>query len=621
MATKQFYHDIDLVKVGQLVDARIQNVTSAEASALASTLTAANAGLIIFDTTLNAIRIWAETSTPGVYAFSSVSSDIEGDVVFKGVINPTNADTATIEAVKGYQYVVDTAGDLAKTGVTFSPSAKVEVGDIVLFTGPTEATVFNRNIDAATTEQAGIIEIATQSEVDSGVSTSLAITPATLAGSQLASDVAQNQQDISDNADDIESLQLFTGEGTALDTSATDLAAAINELVSRADSADVEVDALEAFVGEGTTLTTAATTLAGAVNELVGRSDSADGRMSAVEGEVDSLQLFTGEGTVLDTVATDLAAAINELHGEVDANFAAIDGNDSDIAANAAQAAANLAAILGNDSDIAALDLRISQVEGDILSNVDSDIADLQAQIAGNDSDIASAFAQIAGNDSDILSLEGRMGAAESAIEGNDSDILSLEGRMDAAESAILGNDSDIAANLASITSLQGYTGEGTPLDTVAQDLAAALNEVHAEVDANDFRIQGNDSDIAAMQTFAGFGTALTTDAVDLAGAVNELQSEIVSNDSDILDLQGRTAVLEARDHIKCHNSTVAVTAGVPRSVAHNLDLAQTANFVVNVMDSDNSQISVDIEAVDKDTLNIRSLVNLTNVKVTVMGK
>jgi hypothetical protein len=615
MATKQFYHDIDLVKVGQLVDARIQNVTSAEASALAATLTPANTGLIIFDTTLQAIRIWDGTK------FSSVSSDLDGDVVFKGVINPTNLATVVSTANKGHQFVADTAADLTIGSTTHT----VEVGDIVLFVHdagqPVEATVFNRNIDAATTDQAGIIEIALQSEVDSGVSTSLAITPATLAGSRLAADVAQNQQDISDNAADISSLQTFTGEGTALDTSAGDLAAAINELVSRADSADVEVDALEAFVGEGVTLTTAASTLADAVNELVGRSDSADGRMSAVEGEVDSLQVFTGEGTPLDTVATDLAAAINELHGEVDANFAAIEGNDSDIAANAAQAAANLAAIIANDSDIASLDARITQVEGDILSNVDSDIADLQAQIAGNDSDIASAFAQIAGNDSDILSLEGRMTAAEVAIVGNDSDILSLEGRMSAAETAIVGNDSDIAANLASITSLQGFTGEGTPLDTVAQDLAAALNEIHAEVDTNDARIAGNDSDIAAMQTFAGFGTALTTDAADLAGAVNELQSEIVSNDSDILDLQGRTAVLEARDHIKCHNSTVAVTAGVPRSVAHNLDLASTANFVVNVMDSDNSQISVDIEAVDKDTLNIRSLVDLTNVKVTVMGK
>ena len=34
MATKQFYHSIDLVKIGQLVDARFQNVTDTEEQAL-----------------------------------------------------------------------------------------------------------------------------------------------------------------------------------------------------------------------------------------------------------------------------------------------------------------------------------------------------------------------------------------------------------------------------------------------------------------------------------------------------------------------------------------------------------------------------------------------------------
>lgn len=613
MATKQFYHDIDLVKVGQLVDARIQNVTSAEASALAAILTTANTGLVVFDTTLNTIRIWDGT------AFNNVSSDIEGDVIFKGVINPTNV--GTVDKSNGYQYVVDTAGTLTATGITFSPDAQVEVGDIVLFTSATEATIFNRNIDAATTDAAGIVEIATQAEVDAGTDTSRVLTPATLAGSALAGDVAQNQQDIADNATDIASLQTFTGEGTALTTTASDLAAAVNELVSRADSDTAEIDALEAFVGEGTALTTTASDLAGAVNELVGRADSADTRISTSETDVASLQTFTGEGTALDTVATDLAAAINELHGEVDANAAAIVGNDSDIAANAAQAAANALAIAGNDSDIAALDTRITDVESNISAGVDSDIAALQAQVTANDSDIASALSQIAGNDSDILSLEGRMTAAETAIVGNDSDILSLAGRMTAAEAAVVGNDSDIAANLAAITSLQTFSGEGTALDTTAGDLAAAINEIHAEVDANAAAIVANDGDILDLQTFAGFGTALTTAATDLAGAVNELQAEVEGNDSDIASLSGRVDVLEARDHIKCHNSTVSISSSTPRSISHNLDLASPANFVVNVMDSDNTQISVDIEAVDKDTISLRSLVDLFGVKVTVMGK
>lgn len=613
MATKQFYHDIDLVKVGQLVDARIQNVTSAEASALAAILTTANTGLVVFDTTLNTIRIWDGT------AFNNVSSDIEGDVIFKGVINPTNV--GSVDKANGYQYVVDTAGTLTASGITFSPDAQVEVGDIVLFTSATEATIFNRNIDAATTDAAGIVEIATQAEVDAGTDTSRVLTPATLAGSALAGDVAQNQQDIADNATDIASLQTFTGEGTALTTTASDLAAAVNELVGRADSDTAEIDALEAFVGEGTALTTTASDLAGAVNELVGRADSADSRISTTETDVASLQTFTGEGTALDTVATDLAAAINELHGEVDANAAAIVGNDSDIAANAAQAAANALAIAGNDSDILALDTRITEVESNISAGVDSDIASLQAQVTANDSDIASALSQIAGNDSDILSLEGRMTAAETAIVGNDSDILSLSGRMTAAEAAIVGNDSDIAANLTAITSLQTFSGEGTALDTTATDLAAAINEIHTEVDANAAAIVANDGEILDLQTFAGFGTALTTTATDLAGAVNELQAEVEGNDSDIASLSGRVGVLEARDHIKVHNSTVSISSSTPRTVSHNLALASAANFVVNVMDSDNTQISVDIEAVDANTISLRSLVDLFGVKVTVMGK
>ena len=192
---------------------------------------------------------------------------------------------------------------------------------------------------------------------------------------------------------------------------------------------------------------------------------------------------------------------------------------------------------------------------------------------------------------------------------------------MTAAEAAVVGNDSDIAANLAAITSLQTFSGEGTALDTTAGDLAAAINEIHAEVDTNAAAIVANDGDILDLQTFAGFGTALSTTATDLAGAVNELQSEVEGNDSDIASLSGRVDVLEARDHIKCHNSTVAISSATPRSISHNLDLASPANFVVNVMDSDNTQISVDIEAVDKDTISLRSLVDLFGVKVTVMGK
>ena len=212
MATKQFFHDIDLVKVGQLVDARIQNVSDGEESALASSLSGSNAGLVVYNTTTTTLKIWDGSE------FKSVSSDIDGDIVFKGVINPTNLASKVSGAKKGFQFVADVAADLVIGGTTHT----VEVGDVVLFThdeGATvDATVFNRNIDAATTDVAGIVELATVAETSAGTAGDRAITPASFAGSQYAADrITQNREiDIGENDTDIAGLKTFTGEGTTL---------------------------------------------------------------------------------------------------------------------------------------------------------------------------------------------------------------------------------------------------------------------------------------------------------------------------------------------------------------------------------------------------------------------
>ena len=181
MASREYYHDIDLVKVGQLVNARIQNVTTTERNTLGSSLGSGNVGIQVFDTTIAAPFIWDGS------AWVRDALTVSGDVVYKGTINPSNAGTVNKDS--GFQYVVDTAGTLTASGVTFSPSGVVEVGDIVLFTSATDASVIQRNVEGATDAVAGIIELATQSEVNTGSDTTRAITPATLAGSNLASDV------------------------------------------------------------------------------------------------------------------------------------------------------------------------------------------------------------------------------------------------------------------------------------------------------------------------------------------------------------------------------------------------------------------------------------------------
>ena len=180
MAIKEFYHDIDLVKVGQLVNARLQNVTSTELTALAATLGADNKGLTVYNTTDGRIYVW-----DGV-AFDPLQIDVAGDLMFKGVVDASTSLDGQVEKISGYQYVVGTAGTLTATGVTFEPNAEAEVGDVFFFTGADKAYVIQRNDVNATETQSGNIRLATQAEVNAGTVADEAVTPATLQGKLIA---------------------------------------------------------------------------------------------------------------------------------------------------------------------------------------------------------------------------------------------------------------------------------------------------------------------------------------------------------------------------------------------------------------------------------------------------
>ena len=615
MATKQFFHDIDLVKIGQLRDARIQNVTDAEESALASSLSGANAGLVVYNTSSTTLKIWDGS------VFKSVSSDIDGDIVFKGTINPTNLAAKVAAAKKGHQFVADVAADLVIGGDTHT----VEVGDVVLFTedagASVEATVFNRNIDAATTDQAGIVELATAAETSAGTSATHAITPASFSGSSWATRISDAELAITANASEIDDLEAFAGEGTPLSIGST-LADAVNQLKVRADAADGEIDDLEAFAGEGDTLKTQATTLSTAINELVDADSDASDRSAAIEADVATLQTDLGAKGSLDTDdKTSLVVAINELHGEIDANAVSIAANAASINSNATNIAANTQAIVDNDSDILSLQGRVTQVETDLQNSVATDVAALQAQIDANDSDVINLQSQIASNDVEISTLQTEMDAVEGRATALESRATTLESEMDAAEVRLDSAESRLTVNEGDIDALEAAVGTVGDLDTTATDLVAAINEIHGEADAIDGRMSTAETEIQALEDQAGSAT-LTTTSQTLSGAVNELKGRADGADADIATLEGRADVLEARDNIGSYATEMSLAAnGSANVVTHNLGLDDQYGFVVNVLDSDGSQISVDIEANDTDSFKIFSLVPVTGVKVTVMGK
>lgn len=100
-------------------------------------------------------------------------------------------------------------------------------------------------------------------------------------------------------------------------------------------------------------------------------------------------------------------------------------------------------------------------------------------------------------------------------------------------------------------------------------------------------------------------------------------QTEV--NDGTVTDeavtpatLQGK---LEGQFYTRQYTETLDLTGSdVADTVTHNLGLVNKDAFTVNVMNNVGSQISVDIDSVDADSLTLTSLVPLTGVIVTVIG-
>ena len=448
MSNQRIMHDMDLAKVGQILDARIQNVTSAEKSALAGTLGTANAGLFVYDTEDEALNIWDGAN------FRTVSPDISGDVIFKGLINPSNAATIASDPslAQGHQYIVDAAGTLTASGVTFTPTAEVEIGDMVLWTSTTTASVINKNFNEATETESGTIRTANVAETDAGLSDSAAVTPASLAGSQLATNVAQN-------ATDIAALEAELGQSAgaylSLDTTAQTVIEAINEVRT-----NLLLDSDEVISNDSD------------LASLASRMTTAEDRLDSHDADILTLQGVDAAQTLrLDSA---------------DTRFVAVEGRVT-------QNETDIAALQGADSD---LDARLDVVE-ERLDSADGRFVSLETRVTDTESKLDSA--------------DDRFVAAENRITQNELDITALQSadsdftdRMDSAdtrlvtiESRLSGHDTDIATLQGVDSDVKAFVGFSETLNTTATTLVSAINELHGEI--ND-----NDSDIAALDTRVG---------------------------------------------------------------------------------------------------------------------
>ena len=315
---------------------------------------------------------------------------------------------------------------------------------------------------------------------------------------------------------------------------------------------------------------------------------------------------LAAEGTLssrLDTVEADFNEADSDLNSAILAEVVRASGVES-----------------GLRTDVDSLQTQVTANDSDILAlqNVQStDVSSLQSQL---DSEIARATGVEGGIRTDLTTLEGRVdfivsnedGAAldslteiVTAFQGADSDLsgvisdnsgrlTAVEGRATTLESRatdleakdvahtnrLNGLDSDqivqngrLSVNESHIASLQTKQGSAT-LQTVATDLSAAINELHAELDvevgdltsletrvgtaegeidtlqsemdaveakdvAQDGRLTTNEADIDALETKLGTG-AFDTAASTITGAINEIHGEVDS-------VEARMTAAEAR--------------------------------------------------------------------------
>lgn len=173
MATKDYYHNIDLKEVSQLLNARIHNVTTAARTALGGGLNTDHIGLHVWDTDEKLQYYW-----DGAQWIQGVTT-IVGAMIYKG----THGDLATEPAGKeiGHVYVLTTGGTITWAGQTIEPNTTVQANDQVIYRGGDIWDVVQGDADEATETNLGLVELATQTEVNTGTDATRVITPATLA--------------------------------------------------------------------------------------------------------------------------------------------------------------------------------------------------------------------------------------------------------------------------------------------------------------------------------------------------------------------------------------------------------------------------------------------------------
>lgn len=157
------YRNLDGVKVNQLLDWRVKNITTTDRGTLGGTLNAAHTGLFVFDTDLDVLYIWDGA------AWVSAGT-VAGAMTYKGGIAYNAAEPGT--PATGDFYVFTSAGTN-----TWNTTDVVQIGDSAVWNGSSWDIIQGNLVDASESVK-GVVELASTAEAQAGTATNVVMTPA-----------------------------------------------------------------------------------------------------------------------------------------------------------------------------------------------------------------------------------------------------------------------------------------------------------------------------------------------------------------------------------------------------------------------------------------------------------
>ena len=523
------------------------------------------------------------------------SGSVSGSVKIDRDMGPSAAAVAvTLEVGKTYAisyigggYTNQYGSFVASSYMAAIPASVKPSGGHLFSDGYDNSSMFRVNADGSVADPAYEATIQAHQATQQGVSS---------AGQPIQSTVAYITPDQPDwhlvlwggnGAVDFASISIQEysfGGPASLDTTATQVVPAINEVVSSVasltsgTSSDLAAETAARIAGDASTLSSAssdATSKADAAEASAkAHADTGDAIVQAavdvVSGRVDAI--LNGSGESLDTIVEIVAAfedADSDLQTLITSNATAVStetaraqgvesGLQSSIDSLTSSTSGDVSGLQGQIDDEEA-----ARISGDssLQSQLNSEISRATSAEAVNAANIASEITARSNADAaieaDVVSLQNQVGTILGGAPGTLDTFVEII-------NAFEGADSDLQAVISS-NSTRLTTAENN-ITALEADLTAEENARASGDSALQAQITANDTDIASN------ASAISAEETRATAAESGLQSQITSNDADIAALQTRAGTIEGKDA----DQDVAIAANAS-AIAAETSRAQTA--------------------------------------------